>query len=75
MSQLAHSLGGFSGNAIGVDETNLDGLYDIQLTWTTEDESSLGAALAAYGLELRKEKRAVPILHPRLEGAAPNPPK
>ncbi len=75
MSQLAQFLGTFAGNAIGVDETNLDGVYDVTLTWTMGDEPSLAAALTAYGLEVRKERRAVPILHPRLEGAATKPPK
>jgi uncharacterized protein (TIGR03435 family) len=66
MSRLAQMLGATTDNAIGIDETNLDGHYDIKLTWTNGDEDSLAAALAAYGLELRKERRAVPILHPRM---------
>jgi uncharacterized protein (TIGR03435 family) len=66
MSRLASELGDTS-DAIVVDETKLEGDYDIKLTWTNGDEPSLAAALAAYGLEIRREVRAVPILHPRLE--------
>ena len=73
MSQLAQLLGAFSGNMIGVDETNLGGDYDITLTWTNDDEPSLAAALAEYGLELRKETREVPILHPHLDPAPAKP--
>ena len=66
------SLGELSG-ALGVDGTNLEGDYDINLTWTNGDEPSLAAALAAYGLELRKETRKVPILYPRLISAPAKP--
>ena len=72
MSQLAKALGATT-DGLCADETKLEGEYDFKLVWTNGDEPSLAAALAEYGLEVRREVRKVPILHARVEAAGPKP--
>jgi uncharacterized protein (TIGR03435 family) len=48
---------------IVLDETHLEGLYDISLYWDTKDPKSIKEAVSTQlGLELREEKRPIEVL-------------
>jgi len=48
---------------IVLDETHLEGLYDISLYWDAKDPKSIKEAVSTQlGLELKEEKRAVEVL-------------
>jgi uncharacterized protein (TIGR03435 family) len=48
---------------IVLDETHLEGLYDISLYWDAKDSKSIKEAVSTQlGLELREEKRPVEVL-------------
>jgi uncharacterized protein (TIGR03435 family) len=53
-------------NALGqivLDETHLEGIYDISLYWDAKDSKSIKEAVSTQlGLELREEKRPVEVL-------------
>jgi uncharacterized protein (TIGR03435 family) len=65
MFDLARMVAGFSGGGLAADETGLDGRYDVKLEWIAGDRESLAEALAAYGLEVRRERREVDVLRIR----------
>lgn len=61
LGYLSNELG-FLENKIVLDETGLDGQYNINLKWEYTDRSSLDRELAVYGLSLRKKNRTVAML-------------
>ncbi len=66
MQTLAKLLGSYAGGKLGVDETGLEGVYDISLQWTPGNKESLAAALAAHGLEATTSTRRVRVLLPKV---------
>lgn len=61
-ARLAERIAGFAGGLIAVDETGLRGEYDFTLEWNTGDPASLHEALGAMGLQIKKERRRVPVV-------------
>ncbi|MGB3545291.1 TIGR03435 family protein [Rubrivirga sp.] len=45
-----------------LDETGLDGLYDVDIPWTPGDPDATVAALEAAGFDVVMERRTVPVL-------------
>lgn len=43
------------------DQTGLEGFYDIELSWQTEDPKTIHSELAKYGLKLKRSSRKLPI--------------
>ena len=73
MSSLAYELADSLGDVV-VDRTNLDGVYDFQLKWASDDMNASGSANAdsapslftalqdTLGLTLQRQKVPVPII-------------
>lgn len=68
MLDVARMVAGFSGGQLAVDETALDGRYDISISWIAGDRESLNAALAQYGLVLQQDIREIDIVRVRERG-------
>lgn len=60
MSQLAEYLENFTAIPV-VDNTNLNGEYDIELEWQEEDPKTLFSELKKYGLKFEKSKTKLPV--------------
>jgi hypothetical protein len=60
MSQLAEYLENFTSIPV-LDITNLNGEYDIELEWQTEDRRTLDSELKKYGLKLEKSDKKLPV--------------
>lgn len=58
-----------------VDETGLDGRYDVDLEWSPGDPHDLDRALAALGLELLPSEREIEILVVRSRSTARDEPR
>ena len=62
MDFVVSSLESYAFRSVVIDETGLDGSYDVDLTWTPRDPSSVEAALERAGFEVVRERRDVPVL-------------
>ncbi|MEM1271974.1 MAG: TIGR03435 family protein [Bacteroidota bacterium] len=49
-------------NTLVIDETGLDGTFDIDIGWQRGDEASAERALREAGFEILREQRLVPVL-------------
>lgn len=59
MARIAEAIGAFAFGKTMLDETGLDGDWDVHLEWTPGDAASLDQALAAHGLQRASEPRRV----------------
>jgi len=59
MARIAQAIGTFAFGKAMLDETGLDGEWDIKLEWTPGDKASLVKALEACGLQHASEPRRV----------------
>lgn len=62
MDFVVGSLESYAFRTVVVDETGLDGSYDVDLTWTPRDSRSTEVALERAGFEVVRERRNVPVL-------------
>ncbi len=60
MSQLAEYLENFTSIPV-LDQTNLNGEYDIELEWQAEDPKTLHTELKKYGLIFEKSDKKLPV--------------
>ncbi len=62
MDFIVESLESFAFETVIIDETGLEGSYDLDVNWTPRDEPSAVAALERAGFDVVRERRDVPVL-------------